>query len=87
MDNETPSQVERRIMAEAGIAVLGGNAYGVASSSGHGQYVVTYMGRGDCDGDVLWSCDCSAGKRGITCKHVRAVGESVSRVCDETGCE
>lgn len=54
-----------------------GARYRVESDSG-AVYEITYAGSGDADPDYvgLYKCNCPAGQRGKTCKHITAFVET-----------
>ena len=74
------------ICREHGITPDGEHAYRVQSSSGNGEYVVHFVGRGDC-GEILWECNCLAGQHGRECKHVRAAIAANNEINNTLGWE
>jgi len=80
---KTNDEIEREMLAEAGITQVGDNEYGIDGK----PYTVRFCGRTEDGFGLLWECDCPAAKFNPDkmCKHARLVADVSGRIADTLG--
>lgn len=73
------TDIEAQGIAERhGISQVDSHTYHVQGQ--HGVYEVRFEGRGDDDGERLWTCNCPAGEHGRTCRHINILGAALDEL-------